>query len=152
MESWLLENGYPALFLLSFLASTLVPLGSEWLLAVLLINHFNPTIVVLVATVGNTLGALATYAIGLWGGPFLVRRVLRISQENQLRAARSFNRYGSWVLLFSWLPVLGDPLCLASGVLQTGFWRFLLLVALGKFLRYLVVAKLVVQGVNYSLL
>ena len=152
MESWLLENGYPALFLLSFLASTLVPLGSEWLLAVLLVNHFDPSIVVSVATVGNSLGALTTYAIGLWGGPFLIRRVLRISRENQLRAARSFNRYGIWALLFSWVPVLGDPLCLASGVLKTGFWRFILLVALGKFLRYLVVAKLVMQGVNYNLM
>jgi membrane protein YqaA with SNARE-associated domain len=54
-------------------------------------------------------------------------------------------------LLFSWLPLLGDPLCLASGVLKTGFWRFVLLVALGKSLRYLVVAKLVMQGINPGL-
>ena len=151
MESWLLENGYPALFLLSFLASTLVPLGSEWLLAVLLVNHFDPSLVVPVAALGNTAGAVTTYAIGLWGGPYLVRRVLRISQESQLRAERYFNRYGSWALLFSWLPVFGDPLCLASGVLKTAFWRFVLLVALGKSLRYLVVAKLVMQGVNHGL-
>lgn len=151
MESWLLENGYPALFLLSFLASTLVPLGSEWLLAVLLVNHFDPSLVVTVAALGNTAGAVTTYAIGLWGGPYLVRCVLRISQDSQLRAERYFNRYGSWALLFSWLPILGDPLCLASGVLKTAFWRFVLLVALGKSLRYLVVAKLVMQGVNHGL-
>ena len=85
------------------------------------------------------------------GGPYLVSRVLRISQDSQLRAERYFNRYGSWALLFSWLPVFGDPLCLASGVLKTAFWRFVLLVALGKSLRYLVVAKLVMQGVNHGL-
>ena len=151
MESWLLENGYPALLLLSFLASTLLPLGSEWLLAVLLINHFDPSLVVLVAALGNTAGAVTTYAIGLWGGPYLVRRVLRISRDSRLRAERYFNRYGSWALLFSWLPLLGDPLCLASGVLKTGFWRFVLLVALGKSLRYMVVAKLVMQSVNHGL-
>lgn len=151
MASWLLENGYPALFLLSFLAATLVPLGSEWLMAVLLVNNFDPSIVVPVATVGNTLGALTTYAIGLWGGPYLVRRVLRISHDSQLKAERYFNRYGSWALLFSWVPILGDPLCLAGGVLKTGFWRFVLLVALGKLVRYMVVAKLVMQGVNYGL-
>lgn len=151
MESWLLDNGYPALFLLSFLASTLVPLGSEWLLVVLLVNHFEPSFVVPVAALGNTLGAVTTYAIGVWGGPYLVRRVLRISQASQLRAERYFNRYGSWALLFSWLPLLGDPLCLASGVLKTGLWRFVLLVALGKTLRYLVVAQLVMQGVNHGL-
>lgn len=146
MELWLLENGYPALFLLSFLASTLVPLGSEWLLAVLLLNGFNPSIVVPVATIGNSCGALTTYAIGLWGGPFLVQRLLRISPDRQQRAERYFARYGSWALLFSWVPILGDPLCLAGGVLRTGFWRFLVLVSVGKYLRYLIVAKLVMEG------
>jgi membrane protein YqaA with SNARE-associated domain len=146
LEHWLLENGYPALFLLSFLASTLVPLGSEWLLAVLFLNGFDASIVVLVATVGNSCGALTTYAIGLWGGPFLVQRLLRINHESQQRAERYFTRYGSWALLFSWVPILGDPLCLAGGVLRTGFWRFLVLISLGKFIRYLVVAKLVLEG------
>jgi len=146
LEHWLLEHGYPALFLLSFLASTLVPLGSEWLLAVLLINSFDPSMVVAVATVGNSCGALTTYAIGLWGGPFLVQRVLQVSQESQQRAERYFSRYGSWALLFSWVPILGDPLCLVGGVLRTGFCRFIVLVSVGKFIRYLVVAKLVLEG------
>lgn len=147
MEIWLLEHGYPALFLLSFLASTLVPLGSEWLLAVLLINGFDPSTVVIVATIGNSCGALMTYAIGLWGGPFLVERILRISQPSRQRAERFFARYGSWALLFSWLPIIGDPLCLVSGVLRTRLWQFLLLVTAGKFIRYLVVAKLVLEGI-----
>ena len=147
MEQWLLEHGYPALFLLSFLASTLVPLGSEWLLAVLLINGFDPSIVVAVATVGNSCGALTTYAIGLWGGPFLVQRVLRVSPESQQRSEQYFARYGSWALLFSWVPILGDPLCLVGGILRTGFWRFSLLVTLGKFVRYIAVAKLVILGI-----
>jgi membrane protein YqaA with SNARE-associated domain len=67
LEQWLLEYGYPALYLLSFLASTLVPLGSEWLLGVILLNGFDPMVTVLVATLGNSCGALTTYVIGLWG-------------------------------------------------------------------------------------
>lgn len=148
MEEWLLEYGYPALFMLSFLASTLVPLGSEWLLAVLLHNGFEPTSVVMVATVGNSCGALTTYAIGLWGGSYLIQSLLRISPESQKRAEHHFNRYGSWALLFSWVPVLGDPLCLAAGVLHTGLWRVVLLVAVGKFVRYVVVAKVFLEGAN----
>jgi membrane protein YqaA with SNARE-associated domain len=146
LEQWLLEHGYPALFLLSFLASTLVPLGSEWVLAVLLINGFDLSMVVSVATIGNSCGALTTYAIGLWGGPVLVQRVLRISQESQQRAERYFGRYGSWTLLFSWVPLIGDPLCLVAGILRTGFWRFMTLVSIGKFIRYLLVAKMVLEG------
>ena len=142
MESFLLEYGYPALFLLSFLASTLVPLGSEWLLGVMVLHGFDAALVVPVATAGNTCGALTSYAIGLWGGPFLVERLLRISPEVQRKAEERFNRYGSWSLLFSWLPIVGDPLCLAGGVLKTGFWRFTVLVAVGKFVRYALVAKI----------
>jgi membrane protein YqaA with SNARE-associated domain len=148
LEHWLLEYGYPALFLLSFLASTLVPLASEWLLGVLLLNGFDPTIIVSVATLGNSCGALTTYAIGLWGGPYLIKRFLRISTASQKRAEHHFSRYGSWVLLFSWVPILGDPLCLVGGVLRTSFWRFVVLVSVGKFIRYLVVAKVVLEGAN----
>lgn len=148
MELWLLDHGYSALFLLSFLASTLVPLGSEWLLALLLVDGFDPITVVAVATAGNSCGALTTYAIGLWGGPFLIQRILRISPDTQERAEKYFSRYGSWALLFSWVPVLGDPLCLAGGVLRIGFWRFSFLITTGKLLRYLVVAKLILEGNN----
>lgn len=146
MEGFLAEHGLPALFLLSFLAATLVPLGSEWLLAVLLLQGSDPLPAVGVATLGNTLGALTTYAIGLWGGPFLIRRVLRIDEEARLRAERLYERFGSWSLLLSWLPVIGDPLCLAGGVLRVGIRRFLLLVVLGKLARYAAVAWMVLEG------
>ena len=148
MEEWLIANGYPALFLLSFLAATLVPLGSEWLLAVLLNQGFSASTVIPVATAGNTVGALTTYVIGLWGGPFLARRVLRIDPKKQQRAELTFDRYGSWALLLSWVPVVGDPLCLAGGVLRTPFWKFLALVAIGKLLRYMLVAEAVLQGLS----
>lgn len=148
-EQWLIEHGYPALFLLSFLAATLLPLGSEWLLAALLIKGGDPAWSVLVATAGNTVGALTTYAIGLWGGPWLVRRVLRIDAVAQQRAERFFARYGAWGLLFTWVPIVGDPLCLAGGVLRIGFWRFLLLVGIGKFVRYLLVALLALEGARF---
>ena len=62
------------------------------------------------------------------------------------RAERWFTRYGSWALLFSWLPVVGDPLCLVSGSLKTPWPSFTLLVATGKGLRYAGVALLTLQG------
>ncbi len=84
----------------------------------------------------------------MWGGPFLVRRILRVNQESQKRAEFYFDRYGSWALLFSWVPILGDPLCLVGGVLKMSFWKFLALVAVGKLLRYMVVAEVVLKGVD----
>lgn len=145
-EQWLLEQGVPALFILSFLAATLLPLGSEWLLAALLVSGSDPVTSVLIATAGNTCGALTTYTIGLWGGPWLVHRVLRIDDKARGRAERFFARYGAWTLLFTWVPVVGDPLCLVGGVLRIRFWRFLLLVGIGKFVRYLLVALLTLEG------
>jgi membrane protein YqaA with SNARE-associated domain len=114
MTDLLISYGYPTLFLLSFLASTILPLGSEWMLVALLVNGHDPLFSVAVATAGNTLGACTTYIVGLYGGPFLIGRVLRISDETRQKAERLYGRYGSWSLLLSWVPVLGDPLCLVG--------------------------------------
>ncbi len=138
--------GLPALFLLSFLASTLLPLGSEWLLVALLLQGEPALPAVAVATAGNTLGACTTWAIGLWGSSGLARRVLRLDEAARQKAERLYGRYGSWSLLLSWLPVVGDPLCLVGGLLRVPFPRFLLLVLAGKFARYAILALLVVKG------
>lgn len=143
MQEFLLAWGYPALFLLSFIASTVLPLGSEWLLAVLLTQGYAAEPVVLVATVGNTLGALTTWGLGGWGSDWLVTRILRIDGEARVRAERQFERWGSWALLLSWLPVIGDPLCLAAGLLRVHWLRFTLLVVCGKLARYAAVAGMV---------
>ncbi len=140
MQSFLLENGLPALFVLSFLAATVLPLGSEWLLITLIVNSFDPGAVVAVATVGNFFGACTTYGVGLWGSAFLLQRLLRIDREQRERATVLFRRYGSWSLLLSWLPIVGDPLCLVAGSLRCNFFLFSALVFIGKLVRYAFIA------------
>ncbi len=147
MEQFLVSHGYTALFVLSFLASTIIPMGSEWLLVAMLLNHSDPFAAVAVATIGNTLGAGTTWAIGLYGGPYLIRRVLRIDAAAEAAAVRFYRRCGVWSLLLSWLPVIGDPLCLAGGVLRVGLGRFSLLVFTGKLARYAAVAWLTWGGI-----
>lgn len=146
MHEWLVNYGFFSLFLLSFLAATLIPLGSEWLLVTMLLSGTEPMTVVAVATVGNFLGALSTYWIGLYGGEFLKRRVLRMDQKNTLKAERFYARFGSYSLLLSFLPIVGDPLCMIGGVLRVGFIRFSLLVVSGKLARYAAVAWVTLQG------
>ncbi len=140
MEQFLLHNGLPALFVLSFLAATILPLGSEWLLITLIFNSFDPGSVVTVATVGNFFGACTTYGIGLWGSVFLLQKVLRIDTKQIERATALFRRYGSWTLLLSWLPIIGDPLCLVAGSLRFNFFLFSVLVFIGKLGRYAFIA------------
>ncbi len=124
------------LFIVSFLAATLLPLGSEWLLVAMLFNGTSPLPCVVVATCGNSLGGATNYVIGRGGGEWLNRKLLHIKPQRLEQARNWFNRYGSWALLFSWLPVIGDPLCLVSGMLKTPWLRFIILVVCGKGLRY----------------
>lgn len=146
MESSLASHGYSGLFVLSFLASTLLPVGSEWLLVLMLLKGNDPFSTVSVATVGNYLGSCTTWAIGIWGGPLLVRRILRIDPATEEAAVRFYRRYGVWSLLLSWMPIIGDPICLAGGILKVDFTRFSLLVFTGKLVRYAVVSWLTLGG------
>ena len=146
MESTLASHGYLGLFVLSFLASTLLPVGSEWLLVLMILKGNEPFSTVSVATVGNYLGSCTTWAIGIWGGPLLIRRILRIDPATEEAAVRFYRWYGVWSLLLSWMPIIGDPICLAGGILKVDFTRFSLLVFTGKLVRYAVVAWLTLGG------
>lgn len=150
MEAFWGDAGLGGLFALSFCAATLLPLGSEWLLALLIAHRHDPVVVVGVATVGNSCGAVVTYLFGRWGSDWFVRRLLRIDAVRQARAEARFRRYGRWALLFSWLPVIGDPLCLAAGLLRAPPLSSFFLVVTGKLARYAVVAWLTVQALGGS--
>jgi len=148
MEALLISHGVPALFGLSFLAATIIPLGSEWLLVALIAKGLPLPTLVCTATLGNSLGACTTYAIGLWGSALLIDRVLRLEPKEIDRAMGVYQRYGSWSLLFSWLPLIGDALCLAAGLLKLNFPRFVCLVTLGKLARYAGLAAITVKAIG----
>ena len=136
LHDWLNQPGYLALFSISFLASTVLPLGSEWLLVMMLANGYEPGSTVATATFGNYLGAVTTYLVGLYGGNWLIEKVLRVSPFQQERARNHYRRYGVYSLIFSWLPIIGDPLCMVAGMLRVRFGLFTLLVVFGKLVRY----------------
>ncbi len=140
METLLIDWGLPALLVVSFLAATVLPLASEWLLVALLIQAVDPGAAVGTATLGNTLGAMTTWALGIWGGPYVLRRWLKISTCDRRRAECWYARWGSWSLLLAWAPIVGDPLCFVGGLLGIPLWRFTLLVAAGKMARYATIA------------
>lgn len=148
MENALINYGLPALFVVSFLAATLIPVGSEWLLVAFIIKTGNIESAVTVATLGNYLGACTTYFIGAWGSVFLIKKVLGMDENKLNRATHFYNRYGSWSLLFSWVPIIGDPLCLVGGVLRLNFVLFSLFVFAGKLARYSIVAAVTAGALN----
>ncbi len=120
------------LFASSFLAATLLPGGSEAVLfGVLKLHPAQFWTAIGVATLGNTLGGMSSYLIG---------RIL--PQKKDLPGLPAVQKHGSPVLLLSWVPFIGDPLCVAAGWLRLDPWLSVLFIALGKFLRYLAVAGL----------
>ena len=133
--------GYTSLFLSAFLAATVLPLSSEAVLAALVANDgFVLWLLVALASIGNTLGACVNWILGLYCLHWQDRKWFPVSRPALERASRWFSRYGQYSLLFAWVPIAGDPLTVTAGLLKLHFSRFLLLVAVGKILRYVVVA------------
>jgi membrane protein YqaA with SNARE-associated domain len=124
------------LFASAFVSATLAPGGSEAVLAYLVHQaRHEPLALLLTATTGNTLGAVTTWLLGLLAAlRYPAERLARDPRRQQ--AVASVRRWGVFILLLSWLPVVGDGFCFAAGWLRLSFWRSLLAMALGKALRY----------------
>ena len=132
------------LFFVSFVAATLLPAQSELGLAGLLVAKAAPVwLLILAASAGNTLGSVVNWFLGRGVSRFSSKRWFPVSPAQLDRASAWYRRWGKWSLLLSWAPVIGDPLTLAAGVLREPFLPFLLLVALAKTARYLIIAMLV---------
>ena len=126
---------YITLFTVSFLAATLLPLGSEALLLYDISQNHSLLLLWSVATLGNTLGSILNYWLGLKGEDYLERKG-HVSVEKMDKARVFFSNYGGWTLLLSWAPIIGDPLTFIAGVLRYNFKYFVLIVSVAKGIRY----------------
>lgn len=132
-----LVESYGALGLLasSFVSSTLAPGGSEAVLIYLIHDNQEESFYyVLVATFGNTLGALLTYYMAFFASTKWATKIH--NKKHFAKAQTLIERYGAVALLLSWLPLIGDVLCLAAGWVKLNIMRSLSFILLGKFLRY----------------
>lgn len=130
-------TGLWALFASAFVSSTLFPGGSEVVLGYLAQQgEHSRGVLLLVATTGNTLGGMTSWGMGYW----LSGRFPGKKDDAKYRAAlERVKRWGSPVLLLSWVPLVGDPLCLAAGWLRVNVFAALLFIAIGKTARYAVI-------------
>tara|TARA_B100000686_G_C16663661_1_gene902392 strand:- start:149 stop:523 length:375 start_codon:yes stop_codon:yes gene_type:complete len=93
----------------------------------------------LLATAGNTLGGTVNWALGIYCQKWVNKRWFPFSRIQLDKAERWFQRYGTWTLLLAWIPVIGDPLTFAAGVLRVRLWVFIMFVTAGKAGRYTIV-------------
>ena len=131
---------YINLFIISFLAATILPLSSEIMLAGLMVaQSYNHFILLLAASVGNILGSSFNWVLGIYSRKFEFKKWFPFSKNQMKRSSKWFLKYGKWSLLFAWLPVVGDPLTFVAGTMRIRFLDFLILVAIGKVARYIII-------------
>ncbi|PVY78871.1 membrane protein YqaA with SNARE-associated domain [Tamilnaduibacter salinus] len=130
---------YLTLFATAFAAATLLPAYSEILLGALVAQGLNPWWLWLSATAGNSLGSVVNGWIGRQIERFRDRRWFPVSEKQLQKAQDRFNRYGQWSLLLGWLPIGGDALTVIGGLMRVPWLNFIVLVTIGKGVRYAVV-------------
>ena len=130
---------YLLLFGSAFLAATILPFYSEIYLFLLVENGYSPSILFIVATAGNTAGAIVNWILGRYLLHFQDRKWFYFNQQQMEKAQNWYRSYGIWTLLFAWLPIGGDGLTLVAGIMRARLFIFIILVAIGKGLRYWVV-------------
>ncbi|MDN2485551.1 YqaA family protein [Kosakonia sacchari] len=127
----------------SFLSATLLPGNSEVVLVAMLISHVShPWLLVVIATMGNSLGGLTNVILGRF---FPQRKTSRWQEK----ATDWLKRYGAAALLLSWVPVIGDLLCLLAGWMRLSWGPVVIFLCLGKALRYLAIAFVTLQGMTW---
>ena len=127
-----------SLFLTSFASATLLPGGSEALFVYLLSEHLSPILLLIVATIGNTLGSFVNYILGKYATDFALSKGY-MKEKHLTKASSLFDKYGAWSLLFSWLPIIGDPLTFVAGIVRYSWWKFIIIVCFAKLARYIFV-------------
>lgn len=132
------ELGYLGLFLGCLLSATIIPFASEGILLAFVLGGYDPLTSLLVATTGNSIGSVSNYGIGLIGNPEKIKKRFR-NPERYERFSKSIQKYGFWMSLLTWIPIIGDPLTILLGFFRVNFWYFLILMTVSKFLRYLVI-------------
>lgn len=126
---------YLSLFLTAFASATLLPGGSEALFVYLLNEKLNPFFLLFVATLGNTAGSFVNYLLGKYATTYALSKNY-ISEKYLEKASFIFEKYGALSLLFSWLPIIGDPLTFVAGMVRYTWWKFVLIVGVAKCARY----------------
>jgi len=131
---------YLSLFVISFLAATILPFSSELTLAGLMAtSSYDNSLLLIVASFGNVLGSVVNWILGFYSRNLAIKKWFPFKETQIERSSKWFNKFGRWSLLFAWVPIIGDPITLAAGLLRVKFIEFIILVTIGKVSRYFLI-------------
>ena len=128
--------GYVGMFLSAFLAGTILPFSSEAVLLACIGLGLDPVASTLATTAGNALGGLTCYWIGHLGKMEWIEKYFKVDQKQMDKATRFIHGRGSWMALFSFLPVIGDAILIVLGLMRANIWIVAVSMTVGKLLRY----------------
>ena len=135
---------YISLFFISFLAATVLPFSSELTLAGLIsTSNYDNLLLLVFASFGNVLGSVFNWGLGFYARNLTIKKWFPFKETQIERSSKWFSKFGKWSLLFAWVPIVGDPLTFVAGLLRVGFFDFIILVAIGKVSRYLIIFHLI---------
>jgi membrane protein YqaA with SNARE-associated domain len=139
----LLDPGYWGMFLSAFLAATILPFSSDVIYAIMLLGNYDPFWTTVMASLGNWLGGMSSYALGYLGYWLWIDKYLGVAPVNIEKWMLRLQKFGPWPALLSWLPVVGDPIAIALGFLKLNPYAIAGLMLLGKTLRYVTIGMLI---------
>ena len=130
-----IELGYIGLFLICFLSATILPLTSEGVLLLFLYNGFDPVFCLIIATIGNSIGGSTNYFIGRLAKTNSLERLVK-NENRRKKLVLSVEKYGIWIGLIAWTPIIGDPIMIIAGFFRVRRLPLFTLMTLGKMMRY----------------
>jgi len=140
-----LDPAFWSMVLSTFIAATIIPFSSELGLSALLYAGYPVVLIVTGAIIGNTLGGMTGYLLGSLGKWSWLEKYLGVKEEKVKSLAKRYEKYGVYLAFFCWLPIVGDVFGVMLGFFRTPWLPTLLLMALGKTLRYIALAMIVLE-------
>lgn len=128
--------GYIGMFVASFIAGSVFPFSSETVLAALLLAGLNPMQLFVAATIGNVGGSMFNYWVGTFGRMEWIEHYLHVRPEKMQHTQTWMERYGAWIGLLCFLPILGSVIAVTLGFMRANPWLSLLSITIGKAARY----------------
>lgn len=135
---WLDGLGLPGLFIGTFLAATILPFSSDAVYLAVLAATKQPIACLIVGTLGNWLGSVVTYWIGWIGKWEWIKKWFKVKRETLLKQKAKIDKYGVWLSLIAWVPIIGDVIAIALGFYKTHPAATMFLLLVGKFFRFLI--------------
>lgn len=135
----LISYGPWGMFIAAFLAGSILPFSSEVVMAALLAVGVDPWLLLLTASAGNILGGTTCYYIGRMVSPDRVQRIFRVKESHMQRARTLVSRWGAWMGLLCWVPIIGDALLVTLGIMRSNPLTTNLAMVIGRTARYAIV-------------